>query len=354
MAVRERPLGKGKVMRVLVTGHKGYIGTVMVPMLQAAGHDVVGLDSDLYRNSTYGEPPAEVSEILMDVRDVEKKDLQDIDAIIHLAGLSNDTLGDLDPKLTYEINHAASLRLASMAKELGVSRFIFASSCSNYGAAGDGLQDEGAPLNPVTAYAISKVMVERDVSALASDNFSPVFMRNATAYGVSPRIRFDIVLNNLTAWAYTTGRVLLKSDGTPWRPMVHIGDISLAAIAMLAAPREAIHNQAFNVGLNTENYQIRELAQIVKDTVPNCEIGFANGAEPDKRNYRVDFTKYARAFPDHTLRWNVRQGASQIYESYQRFGLKKDEYEGPRYKRIGQIKYLLSTRQLDDTLRWRT
>lgn len=340
-------------MRVLVTGHKGYIGTLMVPMLQAAGHDVVGLDSDLYRNSTYGEPPTAVDEILKDVRDVEKKDLANIDAIIHLAGLSNDTLGDLDPKLTYEINHAASVRLACMAKELGASRFIFASSCSNYGAAGDGLQDESAPLNPVTAYAISKVMVERDLSAMADENFSPVFMRNATAYGVSPRIRFDIVLNNLTAWAYTTGRVLLKSDGTPWRPLVHIGDISLAAIAMLAAPKEVVHNQAFNVGRNSENYQIRELAQVVKDTVPNCEIGFANGAEPDKRNYRVDFGKYSRSFPEHELRWNVRQGAKEIFESYQRFGLKRDEYEGPQYKRIAQIKLLLGTGQLDNTLRWR-
>ncbi len=340
-------------MRVLVTGHKGYIGTVMVPMLQAAGHDVVGLDSDLYRNSTYGELPPKCDEILKDVRDVEKKDLENVDGIIHLAGLSNDTLGDLNPELTYEINHAASVRLACIAKELGINRFVFASSCSNYGAAGDGLQNESAVLNPVTAYAISKVMVERDLSAMADETFSPVFMRNATAYGVSPRIRFDIVLNNLTAWAYTTGRVLLKSDGTPWRPLVHIADISLAAIAMLTAPKEVVHNQAFNVGLNSENYQIRELAQVVQETVPNCEIGFANGAEPDKRNYRVDFSKYSRSFPEHKLRWNVRQGAKEIFDLYQRYELKKDEYEGPQYKRIAQIKLLLGTGQLDDTLRWR-
>ena len=340
-------------MRVLVTGHKGYIGTVMVPMLQAAGHNVVGLDSDLYRNSTYGDLPPKCDEIIKDVRDVEKKDLGNIDGIIHLAGLSNDTLGDLNPDLTYEINHAASVRLACIAKELGIDRFVFASSCSNYGAAGDGLQNESAVLNPVTAYAISKVKVERDLSAMADENFSPVFMRNATAYGVSPRIRFDIVLNNLTAWAYTTGRVLLKSDGTPWRPLVHIADISLAALAMLTAPKEVIHNQAFNVGLNSENYQIRELAQVVQETVPNCEIGFANGAEPDKRNYRVDFSKYLHSFPEHKLRWNVRQGAKEIFEVYQRFGLKKDEYEGPQYKRIAQIKLLLGTGQLDDTLRWR-
>ncbi len=340
-------------MRVLVTGHKGYIGTVLVPMLRQAGHDVFGLDSDLYRNSTYGEAVPEILQILKDIRDVEKTDLQGIDAIIHLAGLSNDTLGDLDPRLTYEINYEASVRLATMAKELGVSRFIFASSCSNYGAAGEKMQDENAALNPVTAYARSKVMVEQDVSQLADCNFSPIFMRNATAYGISPRLRFDIVLNNLVAWAYTTGQILLKSDGTPWRPMVHIEDISLAAIGMLVAQKDIVHNQPFNVGLNAENYQIRQLAEIVKETVPNSDVTFAEGAEPDKRNYRVDFGKYARAFPDHGLRWNARRGARQIYESYRAVGLKVDEYEGPKYKRIAQIKYLLSTGQLDKTLRWR-
>jgi nucleoside-diphosphate-sugar epimerase len=340
-------------MRVLVTGHKGYIGTVMVPMLLAEGHAVVGLDSDLYRNSTYGGGLPEVPEIIKDVRDIEKADLVGVDAIVHLAGLSNDLLGDLNPDLTFEINHTASVRLAAMAKELGISRFVFASSCSNYGAAGDTLQDENASLNPVTAYAISKVLVERDVKLLADDHFSPVFMRNSTAYGISPRMRFDLVVNNLTAWAYTTGNILLKSDGSPWRPLVHIEDISLAVLAALAAPRELIHNQAINVGMNSENYQVFQIAEFVKATVPNCEVKFADGAEPDKRNYRVDFSKYARTFPNHPLRWNVPGGVKQIYDSYRTFGLQKDEYEGPKYKRIAQIKHLLSTGQLDDTLRWR-
>ncbi|HEU5450926.1 MAG TPA: SDR family oxidoreductase [Terriglobales bacterium] len=340
-------------MRVLVTGHKGYIGTAMVPMLLNAGHQVLGIDSDLYRNSTYGNALPQVPEIIKDVRDIEKSDLKGIDAIIHLAGLSNDALGDLDPELTYAINYHASVRLAQMAKELGINRFVFASSCSNYGAAGDKILDESGELNPVTAYAISKVKVEQEVSQIADDKFSPVFMRNATAYGVSPRIRFDIVLNNLTAWAYTTGHILLKSDGTPWRPLVHIEDISLAAIAMIEAPRAVVHNQHFNVGQNSENYQMRTLAEIVKETVPNCEIAFADGAEPDKRNYRVNFTKYTNAFPNHQLRWNVRRGAKQIYESYRAIGLQRDEYEGPKYKRIAQLKSLLASGQLDTNLRWK-
>lgn len=340
-------------MRVMITGHRGYIGTVMVPMVQRAGHEVVGLDSDLYRNSTYGKGMPEVNEIIKDIRDIEKEDLRGVDAIVHLAGLSNDVLGDLNPELTYDINHKASVRMAEMAKEVGIRRFVFASSCSNYGAAGNQMQTEEGELHPVTAYAISKVRVEHDLALLADDNFSPVIMRNATAYGVSPRIRFDIVLNNLTAWAFTTGHVLLKSDGTPWRPIVHIEDISMAAIGALESPREVVHNQVFNVGINSENYQMRQLADIVGKTVPNCEIKFADGAEPDKRNYRVDFTKYTNAFPRHRLRWNAKQGAAQIYESYKTIGLGRDEYEGPRYKRIAQLKLLLSTGQLDATLRWR-
>lgn len=340
-------------MRVMVTGHKGFIGTVLVPMLSSAGHEVVGLDSDLFRNSTYGSAPAPVPEIIKDIRDVEKNDLKNLDAIVHLAALSNDLLGDLDPQVTYDINHHASVRLAEIAKESGISRFIFASSCSSYGAAGDDILDETAEFNPVTPYAISKVLVEQDVQQLADSTFSPTFMRNATAYGVSPRIRFDVVLNNLIAWAYTTGQVYLKSDGTPWRPIVHIEDISRAVLAALSAPREVVHNEAFNVGLNKENYQIRQLAEIVLETVPGCKMSFAADAGSDQRNYRVDFTKYETTFPEFPLQWNARSGAEHIYQSYRDIGLQAADYEGPKYKRITQLQTLLETGQLDGTMRWR-
>lgn len=340
-------------MRILVTGHNGYIGTVLSPMLIAEGFVIVGLDSDLYANCTFGEGLPQIPEIKKDIRDVEASDLEGFDAIIHLAALSNDPLGNLNPALTYEINHQASVRLAQMAKEAGVPRFLFSSSCSTYGAAGDAILTEEAEFNPVTPYGYSKVLVERDVAEFADEHFSPVFLRNATAYGVSPRHRFDIVLNNLVAWAYTTGLVYLKSDGSPWRPIVHIEDISRAFIAALNAPRDVIHNQAFNVGINAENYRIRELADIVKEVVPGCRVEYAPDAEPDKRSYRVDFSKIERVLPEFKPKWNARQGARELYEAYQKYGVKLEEFEGPRYKRIDHIKQLLDLGQLDESLRRR-
>ena len=304
-------------MRVLVTGHHGYIGTILTPLLQTAGHEVVGLDSDLFLGSSFGETPEEsFPSIHKDVRDVQVSDLQGFDAVLHLAGLSNDPLGDLNPDLTLQINFQASLRLAELSKEAGVPRFIFSSSCSNYGAAGDDFLTEDSAFNPVTPYGRSKVLVEQNVSKLADDNFHPTFLRNATAYGVSPYLRFDLVLNNLTAWALTTGRVYLKSDGSPWRPIVHIEDISRAFVAAMEAPIEKVHNQAFNVGRTDQNYRISELAEIVSETVPNCRIEYAPDAGPDKRNYRVNCDHILEVLPAFKPQWDARKGAQELYEAY--------------------------------------
>ncbi|NLX10371.1 MAG: SDR family oxidoreductase [Chloroflexi bacterium] len=339
-------------MRVLVTGHQGYIGTILTPMLLAEGHEVVGLDSDLYRECTFGEGLPVIPELQKDVRDVELADLEGFDAVLHLAGLSNDPLGDLNPALTEEINYRASVRLAELAKQAGVPRFIFSSSCSNYGAAGQDFMFEDSALNPVTPYGVSKVRVEQDVTRLADDNFSPVFLRNATAYGVSPRLRFDLVVNNLVAWAFTTGQVFLKSDGMAWRPLVHIEDISRAFVATLHAPREAIHNQVFNIGVTSENYLIRQVADIVGEVVPNSEVRYAEGGEADTRTYRVNCDKVQRALPDFKPQWTVKRGAEELLAAYQRIGLTLDEFEGQRYRRISHIKHLISSGRLDDSLRW--
>jgi nucleoside-diphosphate-sugar epimerase len=339
-------------MRVLVTGARGYIGTVMVPMMLEAGHEVVGIDTDLYRRSTFGSWREPIQTTVKDIRAVERSDLAGVDAVAHLAALSNDPLGDLDPALTYDINHRASLHLARTAKAAGVSRFVFASSCSNYGAAGDAPVDETSELKPVTAYGRTKVLVEEDVAKLADDQFTPTFLRCATAYGVSPRLRFDVVLNNLVAWAFTTGKVFLKSDGTPWRPIVHIEDISRAFLAVLAAPAKAVRAEAFNVGRNDQNYRIREIAEIVKETVPGCEIAFAADAGPDKRNYRADFGKIARLLPAWQPRWDARKGARQLLEAYRAVGLELEDFEGPRYRRIDQLKRLMAEGYLGADLRW--
>jgi len=325
----------------------------MVPMLIAAGHEVVGLDSDLFRQCTFGPGIHDIPELRLDLRDARPAHLKGFHAVAHLGALSNDPLGDLNPDITYDINHVASVRLARLAKEAGVGRFLYSSSCSSYGQAGDDLVDETAELRPITAYAISKVRVEQDVAKLADDRFSPTFLRNATAYGVSPRLRFDLVLNNLVAWAYAQGRVHIKSDGTPWRPIVHIEDISRAFLAVLGAPRAVIHNQALNVGQTEENYRIRELAEIVREVVPGSRVEYAEGGGPDPRCYRVDFGKIQRLLPEFKPQWNARRGAEELYAAYRASGLVIDDCEGPRFKRIDHLKYLMSSNRVDATLRWR-
>lgn len=340
-------------MRVLVTGHRGFIGSVMIPVLLRDGFDVVGLDSDLFDECLFGDddPAAGVPAIVKDVRDIVRADLEGFDAVAHLAGLSNDPLGDLDANLTDEINRHASVHLARLAKEAGVRRFVFSSSCSTYGAAGDDFLDEHAEFNPVTPYGLSKVEVEKELAELADDDFSPIYLRNATAYGVSSRLRLDLVLNNLVAWAHTTGRVLLLSDGTPWRPVVHIEDISRVFSAVLKAPREKVHDQAFNVGRTDENYRIRELAEVVADTVPGSRIEIAEGAGPDKRCYRVDCSKLPDALGDFQYTWDVRRGAAELYDAYRQVGLTLEDLEGPSYKRLAHLERLMRQGVVADDLR---
>jgi nucleoside-diphosphate-sugar epimerase len=340
-------------VKVLVTGHHGYIGSVTTPVLEAAGHEVIGLDTRFYRGCDlppYGDAPLGPD---LDVRDVTAKHLRDFDAVVHLAALSNDPLGEVDPELTYEINFHATVNLARAAREAGVFRFVFASSCSMYGASSEQAVTEDAPLKPLTAYAESKVRSEEALSELADDDFSPVSMRNATAYGVSPRLRLDIVLNNLVAWAHTTGTVKILSDGTPWRPLVHVSDIARATAALLEAPRDAVHGQAFNVGRDEENHRVRELAEIVREVVPGSSVELGGAADPDPRSYRVDFGKLRRAVPGLELQWTARDGAEELYDAYREAGLTLEAFEGPRFTRLKRLRQLWDEGTLGPDMRWR-
>jgi len=339
-------------MKVLVTGHEGYIGSVMVPMLQAAGHDVVGLDAGWFTGCDFGEPTAKIPTLRIDIRDTDGREFEGFDALIHLAALSNDPLGNLHRKTTDDINHIASVEIAKQAKRAGVSRYLYSSSCSLYGAGGDAPLDETAEFNPVTPYGESKIQSELDLVHLADDDFSPTYFRNATAYGVSPRLRADIVVNNLVGYAITTGEVLIMSDGSPWRPLVHIEDISRAYIATLEVPRERIHNKAFNVGREGENYRVREVAEMVREVVPGSHVEYADGASADKRNYRVDFSRIARELPEFEPQWTVRQGVEELYNAYREIGLTEEQFLSSRYLRIKTICDHQESGRMDGTLRF--
>jgi nucleoside-diphosphate-sugar epimerase len=341
-------------MRILLTGCQGYLGGVLGPRLRAAGHDVVGLDAGWFAQRRFGPQPEPIPCRTIDIRDVTSEDLQGFDAVLHLAALSNDPLGELDPDLTMDINHRASVRLARLARDAGVSRFVFSSSCSTYGGAGEDVVNEESPTNPVTHYARSKVLTDQDVAALADERFSPTFLRHATAYGDSPRLRLDLVVNDFVANAFVHGRILLKSDGSAWRPLVHVEDIASAFLAVLEAPRQAVHNQAFNVGCNAENYRIIQVAEIVRDVIPGTRLEFAPGASADKRCYRVDFSKIARVLPNLKFQWNVDRGARQLYDAFRASGLTADILAGPSYFRLAALRELRQQGALNGQLRWQT
>jgi nucleoside-diphosphate-sugar epimerase len=342
-------------MKVLVAGDRGYIGAVLVPLLRAAGHDVVGRDLGRYAGCERGPyPAAEPGPATADIRDAQPAGLAGYDAVICLAALSNDPLGHLSPAATYSINLDGTLALARAARQAGVPRFLFASSCSLYGAAGSAGVTEDADMAPVTPYGETKAMAERELSKLAGDSFSPVYLRNATAYGASPRLRLDIVVNNLTAVARTTGQVRMESDGTPWRPLVHVEDISRAFLAMLEAPRELIHDQAFNVGRPEDNVQIRDIAELVAGAVPGSRVSFADGAGPDTRSYRVDFSKLNETFTELKLAWTVQSGVDELARAYSEFDLSYADFCSSRFVRLRRIRELLDAGLLDDMLHRRT
>jgi nucleoside-diphosphate-sugar epimerase len=342
-------------MRLLVTGNLGYLGSVMTPFLVKHGHEILGLDTGYYRDCLLGEPLASCvsRQITKDIRQVEVNDLTGVEAVVHLAALSNDPTGELNPAVTEDINTVGSLRLAEAAIRAGVRRFVFASSCSIYGHGGESALTEEASFNPLTAYARSKVDTEANLSRLASPKFSPVFLRNGTAYGFSPRLRFDLAVNNLTGWGFTTGQVRLLSDGRAWRPMVHAEDICRAVAAVLEAPRDHIHNQAFNIGVESENHQIRDIAAMVAEVVPDCVVTYADGASADSRTYNVSFAKARRLLPGFVPQWTVREGIEHLYTVLKHLSVTQQAFESRLYTRLKQLRHLMDERLVDESLYWR-
>jgi nucleoside-diphosphate-sugar epimerase len=339
-------------MRVLLTGHEGYIGSVMAPALVEEGHEVTGLDTGYFRDCTIVPDTAEIPAIRKDIRDLGAEDVDGFDAVVHLAALSNDPIGNLDDGWTDEINHRASVRLAELSREAGVERFLFSSSCIMYGMSEAAVVDETSPLDPKTEYGRSKVHAERAISKLASDSFSPVFLRNGTVYGLSPRMRFDTVFNDLLGRAVATGRIVVYGDGKPWRPVLHVKDVVAAFLAVLEAPRELIHDQAFNNGADHLNQQVGELARIAADAVPGCELEVLGASGVDKRTYKADFSKWARTFPGVEFEWTPQRGARELRGAFESIDLSLEDFEDPRFTRLKWLKHLLDTGAVDDELRW--
>ncbi len=341
-------------MNVLVTGTDGYLGSLLGPYLLRRNHEVVGLDTGYYRSGwLYNPKSVSVKTLNKDLRKIEPRDFAGFDAVVHMAELSNDPAGALAPHITYEINHKGSVHLAELAKQAGVRRFVYMSSCSVYGIGTDDFVDEKAPTSPQTAYAVCKTLVERDVAALAGPSFSPTFMRNATAFGASPRMRFDIVLNNLAGYAYTTKEIKMTSDGTPWRPLVHGLDICQAIACALEAPADAVHNEIMNVGDTEQNYRVREIAEIVAEAFPGCRVSFG-APSPDNRSYRVSFAKIRKHLPDFRCAWDARRGARQLYELFTRIQFTAEMFEYRGFTRLKQLEYLLKTGQIDGDFFWTT
>lgn len=338
-------------MKILVTGTEGYIGSLLTPMLMQQGHEIIAVDTGYYKVGwLYNGTELTAKTLNKDIRNITIKDIEGVEAVVHLAELSNDPTGQLSPNITYEINHKGSVHLATLAKQAGVRRFVYTSSCSVYGIA-EGELNEESPVNPQTTYAICKTMVEKDVKGMADDGFSPTFLRNATAFGASPRMRFDIVLNNLSGLAWTTKEIKMTSDGTPWRPLVHVLDICKAIAYTLEAPRDIIHNQIFNVGDTAYNYQVKDIAKIIADTFPGCELSFGP-KDPDNRSYRVSFEKIATILPGFKCEWDAQRGAQQLYEIFKQIDMSAETFISRGFTRLKQLEYLLRTEQIDRNFFW--